>query len=146
MLWYQSLDDSQGWQTVTVPVLNSACPETFYFNVNQRAPIPVSVAFDDIEIDQCSSLLPTTTTISTSTSTMTTTTEIKTTSTSSCRTSIELTTMSPPTITSTSTTTQTPISATISTTTPNDAHRPVSLSKYNLISIYFLFRIFRTFF
>jgi hypothetical protein len=54
-LWYQSLDDSQGWQIVVVPVAEFACAETFYFSVSQREPIPVSVAFDDIEIDQCSS-------------------------------------------------------------------------------------------
>ncbi|CAF3389465.1 unnamed protein product [Rotaria sp. Silwood2] len=80
VLWYITLDDSQGWQTVIAPVSKDACAETFYFTVNQHESVPVSVAFDDIEIDQCSSLIPTTTT---STSTTTTTSQIKTTTTSS---------------------------------------------------------------
>ncbi|CAF3080686.1 unnamed protein product [Rotaria sp. Silwood2] len=60
--WYRSMDDSQGWQVATVPVLQFACAETFYFSVSQREPFAVSVAFDDIEIAQCSSFDPPTTT------------------------------------------------------------------------------------
>ncbi len=140
-LWYHSLDDSQGWQTVIVPVKNSACAETFYFGVNQRQPIPVAVAFDDIEIDQCSSISPTTTTSSTTTSTSTITTTTTTTTTTTSLSSTASTTMSTPTITmssSTSTTTYIPI-----TTTPNNGHRLLSLSLYNLV---FLWSIFREFF
>ena len=135
-LWYLSLNDSQGWQTVIVPALNFACLETFYFNVNQRELIPVSVAFDDIEIDQCSSLIPTTTTTSTSTSTTTTvtTTQITTTS-SSSTTSITMTTL-----TSTSVITTSTVSI-ISTSTPNNAHRLLFLNRYSSIIICILLLI-----
>lgn len=68
-LWSQAMDDSQGWQVAIAPVLNYACAETFYFNVNQQELVEVSVAFDDIEIAQCSSFDPITTTTVTTTST-----------------------------------------------------------------------------
>jgi hypothetical protein len=141
-LWYQSLDDSQGWQVVIVPVAEFACAETFYFAVNQREPIPVSVAFDDIEIDQCSSFLPTTTstlTSSTTTTTTTATTRIITTSSSSTILSTStqiLTTTSTVPIISTSTPLTTPL---------NNAHRLLSLNGYSLIIIYFLSKIIREF-
>jgi hypothetical protein len=62
LFWSLSLDDSQGWQTLIVPTSGRACPEKFYFGASQTVQIPVSVAFDDIEIDQCSFIIPTTTT------------------------------------------------------------------------------------
>jgi len=62
LFWSLSLDDSQGWQTLIVPTSGPACPEKFYFGASQTVQIPVSVAFDDIEIDQCSFIIPTTTT------------------------------------------------------------------------------------
>jgi hypothetical protein len=130
-LWYQSLDDSQGWQTITVPVLNFACAETFSFTVNQLEPTAVSVAFDDIEIDQCSSLVPTTTTASTSTTL--TTTQIITTS-SSSTTSVTMTTStSTPTITTS--TVSTTSTSTSFTTPPNNARQLSFLNRYNLIII-----------
>lgn len=149
-LWYRSLDDSQGWQTVVVPVLNYACAETFYFDVNQVEPTYVSVAFDDIEIDQCSTFDPTTTTSTTTTSTMapTTTTARPITSTSTMTTDISTDT---PTETSSeytvTSTTPESISTTIPiVTTPSNAHRLLSLNGYNLIIIYFLTQVFRGYF
>ena len=68
-LWMKSMDSSEGWQVVIVPVRAFVCAETFYFGVTQQAPVPVSVALDDIEIAQCSSFNPPTTTASTATST-----------------------------------------------------------------------------
>ncbi|CAF3813716.1 unnamed protein product [Adineta steineri] len=141
-LWMQALDDSQGWQTVIIPVLKFACGETFYFDVYQSLPIAVSVAFDDIEIDQCSYLIPTTTTSTTTTTTTSTTiTTTKTTTTS---------------LTSSSPTTQSSMSSTISTTTTttsmptttssSNAYRLSSLNTYSLIIIYFLSQIFRNLF
>jgi hypothetical protein len=46
-LWSRSLDNSQGWQTVSVPVSYYTCREKFYFIVSQQVPIDVSVAFDN---------------------------------------------------------------------------------------------------
>jgi hypothetical protein len=72
-LWLKSMERSEGWQVVTVPVREFACAETFYFAVTQQASVPVSVAFDDIAIAQCSSFnLPTTTTSITTTLSTTT--------------------------------------------------------------------------
>jgi hypothetical protein len=137
-LWYRSLDDSDGWQTVVVPVLNDACAETFYFDVYQVEPTYVSVAFDDIEIDQCSTFDPTTTT-STSTTTTTTSTMAPTTTTAR------------PTETSskytvTSTTPESISTTTPEVTTPSNAHRLLSLNGYNLIIIYVLTQVFRGYF
>jgi hypothetical protein len=72
-IWSLNLDDSQGWQTVVVSLPAFACAETFYFSVVQSNPIPVSVAFDDIEIDQCDTFISTTTTTTASTITTPTT-------------------------------------------------------------------------
>jgi hypothetical protein len=137
-LWSQSLDDSQGWQIVIVPVSEFASAETFYFDVNQREPIDVSVAFDDIEIDQCSSLIPTTTSTSTS---ITTTTEMITTSSTS-------TTIMSTTETTTTTTTTTSIASTSTpvTTTTSHADRLLSLNGCSLIIIYFFSQILREYF
>jgi hypothetical protein len=141
MLWYQSLDDSQGWQTVVVPVLNYACAETFYFDVGQRLPTAVSVAFDDIQIDQCSTLIPTTTTTSTTTTTTTTTTTSTITTSSSTTITSTITITSTPTITSTIASTSTP-----TTTSTSNAHRLLSLNGYSFIIIYSLSYIFREYF
>ncbi|CAF1065693.1 unnamed protein product [Rotaria sordida] len=121
-LWYRSLDDSQGWQVALVPLNKVANAITFYFDVYRLEPVLTAVAFDDIEIDQCSSLIPTTT----STSTTTTTTSTIPTSTS---TSIII------------------ISTSTSTTTPrNNAPQLLSLNVYNLIIHYILFQSFPQFF
>ncbi|CAF0969146.1 unnamed protein product [Rotaria sordida] len=121
-LWYRSLDDSQGWQVALVPLNKVANAITFYFDVYRLEPVLTAVAFDDIEIDQCSSLIPTTT----STSTTTTTTSTIPTSTS---TNIII------------------ISTSTSTTTPrNNAPQLLSLNVYNLIIHYILFQSFRQFF
>ncbi|CAF4299508.1 unnamed protein product [Rotaria sp. Silwood2] len=80
-LWYRSLDDSRGWQIALVPLSKVASAITFYFDVYRLEPTLTAIAFDDIEIDQCSSFISTTTSTSTtiittstiSTSTLTTT-------------------------------------------------------------------------
>jgi hypothetical protein len=130
-LWSQLLDDSQGWQVVIVPVPNVACGETYYFDVNQGVLAAVSVAFDDIEVDQCTTLIPTTTTTTTTTSTTTTTTTIttttQTTTTISTSTTTLTTTMTPITITETTT----PITTTI----PSGTYRLSSFDKYSFIII-----------
>ncbi|CAF3905109.1 unnamed protein product [Rotaria sordida] len=120
--WYVSMDDSQGWQVVKVPVLQFACAETFYFSVSQDEPIEVSVAFDDIEIAQCSSFNPSTTTTTattTSTTQSTSTTTVPTTTTTSTTQSTSTTTVSTTTTTSTTQSTSTttvPTTTTTSTT------------------------------
>ncbi|CAF1096941.1 unnamed protein product, partial [Rotaria sordida] len=119
--WYVSMDDSQGWQVVKAPVLQFACAETFYFSVYQDEPIEVSVAFDDIEIAQCSSFNPpTTTTTATTTSTTqsTSTTTVPTTTTTSTTQSTSTTTV--PTTTTTSTT-QSTLTTTVPTTTTSSS-------------------------
>jgi hypothetical protein len=136
-LWSRSLDDSDGWQIIVVPVPNKACEMTFYFMVYQQLTIPVSVAFDDIEIGTCSSLSPTTTTTSTS-STTTATTTIATTSTT---TQIITSSSSLSTALTSSTTTTTILST--STSTQSDAQRLLSLNRYCLIMVYFLLKNIR---
>ncbi|CAF1192990.1 unnamed protein product [Rotaria sp. Silwood1] len=112
--WYQSMDDSQGWQVAKVPVLQYACAETFYFSVSQQEPIAVSVAFDDIEIAQCSSFdPPTTTTVTTSTTTHTTQ-STSTTTVQTTKTSFSTSSSSTSKMTSTSTTTSPELSSTTS--------------------------------
>lgn len=66
-LWSKLLDDSQGWQTVVQPVNKYACAEMFYFSVVQYNVLEVSVAFDDIEINQCNRFISTTSTPPTTT-------------------------------------------------------------------------------
>ena len=131
-LWSIGLDDSDGWQTVIIPLEVTACDVTFYFNVVQSEVAEVAVAFDDIEIDQCSTVIPTTTstTTTTSTSTTTTTTTVKTSSTST--TTQMTTTTSIPTTTTT----------TASTTTPSSAHQLLFFNGYCLILISIFFRMF----
>lgn len=55
-LWSISLDDSHGWQSATASVLAFTCSVTFYFDVIQKIPVEVSVAFDDIQVAQCKTL------------------------------------------------------------------------------------------
>ncbi|CAF3648471.1 unnamed protein product [Rotaria sp. Silwood1] len=133
IIWFRSLDDSQGWQTAIAPVNDYLYDKTFSFYVNQTQSVPVSVAFDDIEIDQCTTLTPTTTTTTTMTTTTTTTTKTSTSSTT-------LTTI----ISSSSTITRktsTPVQ-----TTPSSAHQLLFLNEYNLIIICFLSINFRKYF
>ena len=63
-LWVLLLNDSHGWQVATVSVANFPCSTTFYLSVQQAEPVEVSVAFDDIDIVQCSSFNSTTNIIS----------------------------------------------------------------------------------
>jgi len=121
-LWYQSLYDSQGWQIALVPVSKVAGAVTFYFDVYALQPTLAAVAFDDIEIDQCSSFIPTTTSIST--------------------TAISTST----TITSTPTSIITTSTSNLTTTPRNNAPQLFSLNPYRLIIHYFLFQNFRQFF
>lgn len=143
-LWGVLLDDSQGWQLVIVPVKNYACGETYYFSVYQITLAAVSVAFDDIQIDQCASLIPTTTTTTTSTST-TTTINITTTQTTtmiSTLTTTTLTTTTPITVS-----TSTPITTTtIITTSTSNAHRLLCLNKYSFIIICLFLKFFKNMF
>lgn len=135
-IWSQSLDDSHGWQVVTIPAPNVACMITYYFWANQKQLVPVSVAFDDIVIEQCNTLPSTTTTvISTSTTTMisTSTSTITTTDTTSTQT---ITTSS-----STSTIISTTSILSTSTTSPNNTRRLLSFSGYYIIIIYLLLTI-----
>ncbi|CAF1334078.1 unnamed protein product [Rotaria sp. Silwood1] len=62
-LWYIYTDDSQGWQVIILPVPKVVCMESFYFTVYQKLPVEVSVALDDIAIEHCNTLSPTTTSI-----------------------------------------------------------------------------------
>jgi len=135
-LWYQSLYDSQGWQIALVPVSKVAGAVTFYFDVYALQPTLAAVAFDDIEIDQCSSFIPTTTSIST-TAISTSTTAIST-STTAISTST--------TATSTATSILTTSTSNLTTTPRNNAPELFSLNPYRLIIHYFLFQSFRQFF
>ena len=54
-LWVQQLDDSQDWQLARVSLGNFACSVTVYLTVQQTETIAVPVAFDNIQIAQCSS-------------------------------------------------------------------------------------------
>ena len=110
-LWILSLDNSQGWQTVIVPVSGVPCGTNFYFDVGQSGSIPVSVALDDIVVDQCSSFIPTTTT---STTTITTTATI--TTTTSTTTLTTMITTEPITSNSSSTETTEPVTSNSSST------------------------------
>lgn len=98
-LWSILLDDSQGWQVTKVPVTAFTCSENYYFWVSQGAPVEVAIAFDDIEIAQCSSFDPPTTTTTTTTTSTTTT---FTTTTTTTTTTIPSTTTSTSTLTTTS--------------------------------------------
>lgn len=121
-LWSQSLDDSQGWQVVTIPVPKNPCRQTFSLSVGQSQTVPVSVAFDDIEVVQCTTLPPNTTTTSTTTTTTTTTVSTDTTSTTTTTTMITTSTTSS-TITITTTTTVTTFTQSSTTSSLNGSSR-----------------------
>ncbi|CAF4421796.1 unnamed protein product [Rotaria sp. Silwood2] len=122
--WFRMLDNSDGWQTVVVPASNIVCAATVEFDVNQRDSMSVSIAFDDIEIDQCNSIMP-----STTTSTTSTTSQIITKSTRSS-------------ISSTKGTSTIPTSTSAS-TTRNNSHQQVYFERYNLIIFYLFYQIIR---
>lgn len=91
ILWYQTLFDSQGWQTVHLSLNKIAQVVQFYFEVYRIESALIAVAFDDIKIDQCNPIISTTipttptttkTTVTDSTSTSTMTSNIPTESTS----------------------------------------------------------------
>jgi hypothetical protein len=117
-LWSMGMDDSHGWQIVTIPVLNFVCGETFYIDVSQQTPTAVAVALDDVQVDQCKAFDSTTTTTSTSTTSPTTSTSTITTSTSVTSPTTSTSTTSTSSISTTSATISTSTtSATISTST-----------------------------
>ena len=127
-LWIHSMDNSEDWQVVTVPVKGYACAETFYFDVTQKDPVPVSVALDDIEIAQCSSFDPPTTTTSTSSTTSSPTTSASTTSTSTSTTKI----------TSSTSVTSTTSTAPLTTSQTSDSTRFEPTGRRVLLMLYFL--------
>ncbi|UJR32449.1 hypothetical protein I4U23_019911 [Adineta vaga] len=61
-LFFVEQDDSKGWQTITIPLHEGNCSISLYFTVNQRTPVRVALAFDDIIVDWCDTLIKTTTT------------------------------------------------------------------------------------
>ena len=136
-LWYASLDDSQGWQTALLPLGAYNCRETLYFDVSQVDLIPVSVAFDDIVVDQCSTFAPTTTTTTTTTTTSVTTTSVS--SAFSTSTKTTTTTTSFPMTSTSSASTTTP---TITTTAKSDARRLFSSQALTLMLLCLLSRCF----
>ncbi|CAF1613361.1 unnamed protein product [Didymodactylos carnosus] len=113
-LWSFIGDDSNGWQTATVPFKPYACSETFSFDIIQNNVVPIAYAIDDVMIGECQTL-PTSTTTSTSTTTVTTTTTTRTTTTTTSTTTT--------TVTSTATST-----ASLSTTTTADFTTTTSLT------------------
>ncbi|CAF1643942.1 unnamed protein product [Adineta ricciae] len=132
-VWSLALDSSEGWQTAIVPLSHYACAEKFYFEVRQTQLTAMSVAFDDIEVDQCISLMPT------STSTITSTTTVTAASTSNSRRS------SSPTTTTSIETRSTISIATVSTsetTTKSNAYGLLSSDSMCLVLIYFLSNLF----
>ncbi|UJR06996.1 hypothetical protein I4U23_011284 [Adineta vaga] len=74
-------DDSQGWQLVLVNFYYSLDEKIFYLYVNQSTSIPVSIVFDDIKIDLCNRLSPTTISTSSSSSASSSTKKLPSTST-----------------------------------------------------------------
>lgn len=125
-LWYRLLHDSQGWQTILLPLSKNVDAVTLSFEVYQIEAALTAVAFDDIVIDQCNSFIPTTTTI-VPTSTLSTSTIITSTS--------ETSTMSTNASTiSTSTSTITP---------PNNANPLLSFNIYSVIIHFLLFQNIR---
>ncbi|CAF1253193.1 unnamed protein product [Rotaria sordida] len=141
-LWYIYTDDSQGWQVIILPVPNVVCMESFYFTVYQQPPVVVAVALDDIAIEHCSTLSPTTTSISTTTTTVTTTVSTTITTTTQIITTTSTSTLQ--TITSSTTTViLTTSTMSTSTSTQNNARRSLSLNGFNVIVICFLLKIFQ---
>lgn len=72
-IWSLTINDSQGWQLIIIPLQDYACTEIFYFGVIQEELSKVSVAFDDIRFEQCS-LINTTNIIPSTLSTISSTT------------------------------------------------------------------------
>ncbi|CAF3948902.1 unnamed protein product [Adineta steineri] len=145
-MWTNSLDDSLGWQVVMIPVEKYACMERFYFRVTQTVPVAVSVAFDDIEIAQCPSFDPTTTTtISTSipTTITTQTTTISTIISTSTIKTTQTTTSSLSTTSKMSTTTTTTITSSYHTSTSSKAVNLLSM-KYIYLMSFILSKLFFT--
>jgi len=133
-VWRRSLDDSQGWQIVTITMSNDVRKGKFYFIVNQHVNTDISVAFDDITVQQCVTLpfistTTTTTTVQTTTSTTISSTTFSSSSSSTLTTIMSTESQTPSTTITTTlmtttksmsiTTTNTPES---STTQPNSAH------------------------
>ncbi|CAF3595309.1 unnamed protein product [Rotaria sp. Silwood1] len=139
-LWHIYTDDSQGWQVIILPVPNVVCMESFYFTVYQQPPVEVSVALDDIAIEHCNTLSPTTTTTSTATTTIVITTVSTTIITTQAITTASTSTMQTTTVILT-TSTMSP-----STSTQNNARRSLSLNEFNAIILCFLLKIFRKIF
>ena len=67
-LFFIEQDDSNGWQTMTVPLHDGNCSISLYFTVNQRTSVRVAVAFDEIVVDWCDALTQSTTNAAASTS------------------------------------------------------------------------------
>ncbi|UJR14437.1 hypothetical protein I4U23_001434 [Adineta vaga] len=134
-IWQRKLDDSKGWQTIVIPVPKIVCEGTIYFYVHQLVNVPVSVAFDDIEIGPCDILDPTTTTTTTTTSTTSTTT-VTTTTTTDTTTTISSTT------TTTPTTTTITITESTSTSTRSNARRVLFSNEFILIVFCILLKFF----
>jgi len=61
-LWSTITDDSHGWQMVTISASHFACGEAFFIDVIHESPTTVAVAIDDVQVDQCKTFDPTTTT------------------------------------------------------------------------------------
>ncbi|CAF3914938.1 unnamed protein product [Adineta steineri] len=60
-LFFIEQDDSNGWQTITVPLHKGNCSISLYFTVNQRTPVRMALALDNIIVDWCDALIETTT-------------------------------------------------------------------------------------
>jgi hypothetical protein len=123
-LWSRSLDDSQGWQIATIALPDAIRKGNFYIIVNQQVATDVSVAFDDITVQQCATLPFITTTTTTTTTISSTTTPTTTSSSSSTSTSTTITStesQTPSTTTITITTTSQSVSITTTTDTPESS-------------------------
>jgi hypothetical protein len=60
-LFFIEQDDSNGWQTITVPLHEGNCSISLYFTFNKRTPVRVALALDDIAVDWCNNFMKTTT-------------------------------------------------------------------------------------
>jgi hypothetical protein len=63
-LWAMHTDDTQGWETAVVPLLDETCNVTIRFDVSPYIFSAVSVALDDIVVDICARYITTTTAVS----------------------------------------------------------------------------------
>lgn len=141
VMWSPSLDDSQGWQDVTLPVPNVGCMELFSFQIFQTVTVPVSVAFDDIQIGQCDVISPTTTTTTTTTTSTTTTTTTVTTQSSTTTTTTTTTTVSSTATTTTEIITTTTTSS-VPTSTTNQSERSFASDRLHLILLVLMSLLF----